>query len=48
MKEAKGIEPSLSVGRVGSFEVKVGEKLVFSKLTTGRFPSNDEVLAALD
>lgn len=35
------------VGRVGAFEVKADEKLVFSKLATGRFPSNEEVLDAL-
>jgi selT/selW/selH-like putative selenoprotein len=48
IKDAKGVQPSLFVGRVGAFEVKVGEKQVFSKLSTGRFPSNDEVIAALD
>jgi selenoprotein W-related protein len=32
----------------GCFEITVGGKLVYSKLQTGRFPDEDEILNALD
>uniref|UniRef100_A0A3P9NXT4 Selenoprotein W, 2b n=1 Tax=Poecilia reticulata TaxID=8081 RepID=A0A3P9NXT4_POERE len=35
------------VGRRGSFEVEINEQLVFSKLETGGFPSEDDILAAV-
>jgi selenoprotein W-related protein len=31
----------------GCFEVKAGDKLIYSKLKTGQFPDEDEVLKAL-
>lgn len=42
-----GIEIELIKGKGGAFEIRSGETLVFSKKKTGRFPSNDEVVAAL-
>jgi selenoprotein W-related protein len=32
----------------GCFEVKVGDRLIYSKLATGRFPDEDKVLAAIE
>lgn len=32
----------------GCFEVKVGDRLIYSKLATGRFPDEDEVVAAIE
>ncbi len=32
----------------GKFELKVGGRLVYSKLETGRFPENAEIVKALD
>jgi len=43
----------LEVGKVGQFDVVVhpgqkdGERLVFSKHKTGRFPEDDEVIGPL-
>uniref|UniRef100_A0A3B3UQ32 Selenoprotein W, 2b n=1 Tax=Poecilia latipinna TaxID=48699 RepID=A0A3B3UQ32_9TELE len=34
------------VGRRGSFEVEINEQLVFSKLESGGFPSEDDVIHA--
>jgi selT/selW/selH-like putative selenoprotein len=31
----------------GAFEIRHGKTLIFSKKETGRFPSNEEVVAAL-
>ncbi len=31
----------------GKFEVKIDDELVFSKLETGRFPSNEEIKEAI-
>lgn len=36
-----------SVGRQGAFEIVINEKLVFSKLETGGFPYEDDVLNAV-
>jgi selT/selW/selH-like putative selenoprotein len=47
IKKQFGIEPTLSVGRTTSFEVKAGDTLIFSKLSTGKFPTDEEVLNAL-
>jgi selenoprotein W-related protein len=32
----------------GCFELKVGNRLIHSKLATGRFPDEDEVIAAVE
>lgn len=34
-------------GKGGAFEIRSGETLVFSKKKAGRFPSHDEIVAAL-
>ena len=39
--------PKLIEGKGGVFEVTAGKKLIFSKKATGRFPENEEILAAL-
>ena len=31
----------------GKFEVRIDGELVFSKLETGRFPSNEEIMEAI-
>ncbi len=41
------MEATLEKGSGGCFEVTADGRLVFSKLKEGRFPSEDEVLAAL-
>tara|TARA_A100001037_G_scaffold180139_1_gene161526 strand:+ start:200 stop:340 length:141 start_codon:yes stop_codon:yes gene_type:complete len=35
----------ISPGRTGSFEITAGDALLFSKLSSGRFPDDDEVRA---
>jgi len=36
------------VGRQGSFEIEINEKLIFSKLETSGFPYEDDVMDAVD
>jgi selT/selW/selH-like putative selenoprotein len=43
LREAFGIEPELSKGSEGSFDVFVNGKLVFSKFEEGRYPGIDEI-----
>jgi selenoprotein W-related protein len=38
---------TLVPGRGGVFEVWAGDRLIFSKKQTGRYPTADEILAAL-
>uniref|UniRef100_A0A3B5KDT4 Migration and invasion enhancer 1 n=1 Tax=Takifugu rubripes TaxID=31033 RepID=A0A3B5KDT4_TAKRU len=35
------------VGRMGSFEIQINEQLIFSKLETGGFPYEDDVMHAI-
>ncbi|MBN1890104.1 MAG: Rdx family protein [Thermoflexales bacterium] len=42
-----GVEPELIQGDNGIFDVVADGKLVFSKYTTGRFPTNDEIVERL-
>jgi len=42
-----GIEAELIKGSGGVFDVIVDGQLIFSKLKTGRFPEDDEVLEHL-
>jgi selT/selW/selH-like putative selenoprotein len=42
-----GVEIELIKGKGGAFEIRSGDVLVFSKKKSGRFPTNDEVIAAL-
>jgi len=35
-------------GGGGIFDVKLGDKLIYSKHQTGRFPEHDEVLAEIE
>ena len=46
-KEAFGLEAELTNGSNGAFEVIVNDITVFSKLQTGRFPEQGEVVEAL-
>lgn len=46
-REIPGIEIELIKGKGGAFEIKNGDELVFSKKKKGRFPSNEEIVAAL-
>ncbi len=47
IKEEFDVDATLEKGSGGCFEVTVDERLVFSKLKEGRFPSEDEVIAAM-
>jgi selT/selW/selH-like putative selenoprotein len=46
-REIPGIEIELIKGKGGAFEIRNGAELVFSKKKMGRFPSDDEIVAAL-
>lgn len=39
---------SLIPSKGGCFEIKVGDRLLYSKLATGRFPDEDEMIAAIE
>ena len=47
MREELGIESALIRGTDGVFDVVADGAVVFSKHDAGRFPSHDEILAAL-
>jgi len=47
LREKLGIEPVLIRGTDGVFDVVADGALVFSKDEAGRFPSHDEIIAAL-
>jgi selT/selW/selH-like putative selenoprotein len=42
-----GIEIVLVKSKGGAFEIRREDALVFSKKKSGRFPSNEEIVAAL-
>lgn len=48
LKEAYGADVEIFGGRTSSFEVTVGDDLLFSKLDAGRFPEDDELRRMLD
>lgn len=41
-------EVALIPGSGGAFEVSVGDETIYSKLATGRFPSENELLSQMD
>jgi selenoprotein W-related protein len=47
IKRAKGVDAKLIEGAGGIFDVKMNGRLIFSKHETGRFPEDEEILAAL-
>jgi len=47
-KQCSSIEVSGFEGRSGSFEVSVGEKVVFSKLATYGFPYEKDIVDAIE
>jgi predicted Rdx family selenoprotein len=47
LRESLGIESTLIRGTDGVFDVVADGTLVFSKDAAGRFPSHDEIIAAL-
>jgi selT/selW/selH-like putative selenoprotein len=47
LKDTFNIDATLEKGAGGVFDVTVDEKLIFSKHAVGRFPSEDEIVAAL-
>ena len=47
IKKHAGVDPELTAGGGGIFDVKVDDKLIFSKHETGRFPENHEILNQL-
>jgi len=46
-KAFSGIDIELIKGKSGAFEIRSGDTLVFSKKKAGRFPTHDEIVAAL-
>ncbi len=46
LRERLAVDAKLVPGRLGSFEVKVGDRTV-AKRTMGHFPDADEVVAAV-
>jgi selT/selW/selH-like putative selenoprotein len=42
-----GIEPELTRGDRGVFDVTVDGRLLFSKHSAGRFPDDDEIVHAI-
>jgi selenoprotein W-related protein len=47
IRKELGIEPELIKSGGGAFEVRVNGELIYSKLSTGRFPANDEITEML-
>jgi selT/selW/selH-like putative selenoprotein len=47
LEKELGANVRLEVGKVGQFDVVADGKLVFSKKSSGRFPTPDEVVDAL-
>jgi selT/selW/selH-like putative selenoprotein len=47
LKKLPSAEVSLRRSRGGVFEIKVDGRLVFSKKTTGRFPTDAEIVGGL-
>ena len=47
MKEAFDVDAQLIKGSGGVFDVRVDDRLIFSKDQTGRFPENDEIVALI-
>ncbi len=47
IKDETGIEPKLTKGKDGIFDVLLDGSMIFSKHETGRFPESDEVLVPL-
>ena len=47
LKRELDVETDLVKGDKGAFEIRRNGDLIFSKLAEGRFPEDDEVVAAL-
>ena len=47
IKKETGLEPKLTKGKDGIFDVLLDGKTIFSKHDEGRFPEEDEVLVPL-
>ncbi|MEA3339685.1 MAG: Rdx family protein [Chloroflexota bacterium] len=47
IRERFGVDPEVSPGAVGIFDVAVDGEVIYSKYETGRFPSHDEVIEKL-
>lgn len=39
-----GVEATLLIGDIGSFDVYVNDELIFSRAETGRFPTSEELV----
>ena len=48
LQEEYGVESTLIVGEIGSYNVYMNDKLIFSKAETGRFPDPGEIVEILD
>ena len=47
IRQQRGVEPTLTPGGGGEFEVTVDDRLVFSKRQEHRFPELDEILSQI-
>lgn len=47
IRQAHGLETELIEGAGGIFDIRVDDKLIYSKHQTGRFPEHDEILTQL-
>lgn len=48
IRQHTGLKPELIPGGGGIFDVKVDDRLIYSKHKTGRFPETEEILSQLD
>lgn len=44
MEKQLKVKPALIEGSGGVFEIEVNKKLIYSKIETGEFPDNDQLI----
>ena len=47
LREALDVEAELIAGDKGIYDIRLGDTMVFSKHAAGRYPDDDEIIAAL-
>ena len=48
LKKEYGVEAGIHIGDTGSFDVYVNDELIFSRYEENRFPTNEELVEAID